>query len=154
GGGAGYLGTAYNPFEVEGAGSGQMRVRGVSLPPGFSLQDLEDRNKLLEDMDRSFKPLDESSDTVAGLDKFHQQALDVLRADKTKKAFDLNTETPALRNKYGQDPLGIGLLAARRLVEAGVRFVTVSFGGWDTHGQNFQSLRQRLVPPVDRSLAT
>src|SRR5439155_12335101 len=77
----------------------------------------------------------------------------VLRADKTKKAFDLNSEPASVRAKYGADSLGNGLLAARRLIEAGVRFVTVGFGGFDTHGQNFQALRQRLLPPVDRSLS-
>jgi hypothetical protein len=147
---AGFLGTAYNPFQVEGSGQ-TMRVRGVSLPQGFTLDDLENRNKLLEDMDEKFKELDKSSDAVSGLDKFHQQALDVLRADKTKKAFDLNSEKTELRAKYGLDNFGNAMLAARRLVEAGVRFVTVSIGGWDTHGQNFQNLRTRLLPPVDRS---
>jgi hypothetical protein len=151
-GNAGYLGTAYNPFQVEGSGQ-NMRVRGVSLPQGFTLQDLEDRNKLLEDMDSAFKPLDQSSDTTAGLDKFHQQALDVLRADKTRKAFDLNSESPELRAKYGPDGFGNSVLASRRLIEAGVRFVTVTLGGWDTHGQNFQNLKQRLLPQVDRSLS-
>jgi hypothetical protein len=153
-GGAGYLGTAYNPFEVEGTpGSATMRVRGVSLPTGFSLDDLENRNKLLEEIDSGFKALDQSADSVAGLDKFHQQALDILRADKTKKAFDLNTESQSLRQKYGLDNFGQGALAARRLIEAGVRFVTVSLGGWDTHGQNFNALRTRLLPPVDRTLS-
>jgi hypothetical protein len=151
-GNAGYLGTAYNPFQVEGSGQ-NMRVRGVSLPQGFTLKDLEDRNKLLEDMDSSFKPLDQSSDTVAGLDKFHQQALDVLRADKTKKAFNLDSEPGDLRAKYGADGFGNAVLASRRLIEAGVRFVTVTLGGWDTHGQNFQNLKQRLLPQVDRSLS-
>ncbi len=154
-GGAGYLGTAYNPFEVEGnPGGGNLRVRGVSLPNGFTLDDLENRNKLLEEIDTKFKKLDESADTVAGLDKFHQQALDILRADKTKKAFDLNAEPQALRTKYGTDGFGQGALAARRLIQAGVRFVTVSLGGFDTHGQNFQALKQRLLPSVDRTLAT
>src|SRR5437868_3611917 len=76
-GGSGYLGTAYNPFEVEGApDKGQLRVRGVSLPQGFSLNELENRNKLLENLDSSFKALDQAGDVAAGLDKFHQQALD------------------------------------------------------------------------------
>ena len=151
-GGAGFLGTAYNPFTVEGSGQ-NMRVRGISLPQGFTLRELEDRNKLLEDMDSGFKKLDASSDTAAGLDKFHQQALDVLRADKTKKAFDLNSERGELRAKYGADGFGNAALAARRLIEAGVRFVTVTLGGWDTHGQNFQALRTRLLPQVDRTLS-
>jgi hypothetical protein len=154
-GSAGYLGTAYNPFEVEGnPGNGSLRVRGVSLPNGFTLDDLENRNKLLEDIDTKFKKLDESADTVAGLDKFHQQALDILRADKTKKAFDLNSEPQALRTRYGTDAFGQGALAARRLIQAGVRFATVSLGGFDTHGQNFTQLKQRLLPSVDRTLAT
>jgi hypothetical protein len=151
-GGAGYLGTAFNPFQVEGSGA-TMRVRGVSLPQGFTLKDLEDRNKLLEEMDEPFKALDQSSDTVSGLDRFHQQALDVLRADKTKKAFDLNSEPGEVRAKYGSDSFGNGVLASRRLIEAGVRFVTVTLGGWDTHGQNFTQLKQRLLPQVDRTLS-
>jgi len=155
-GNAGYLGTAYNPFEVEGnpGGNGTLRVRGVSLPNGFSLEDLENRNKLLEEIDGKFKALDQSADTVAGLDKFHQQALDILRADKTKKAFDLNSESSAVRAKYGPDAFGQGALAARRLIEAGVRYVTISLGGWDTHGQNFTQLKQKLLPPVDRVLSS
>jgi hypothetical protein len=152
---AGYLGTAYNPFEVEGnPGNGQLRVKGVSLPTGFTLDDLEARNKLLEEIDGKFKDLDQSADTVAGLDKFHQQALDILRNDKTKKAFNLNSEPQALRTKYGTDGFGQGALAARRLIEAGVRYVTIGIGGWDTHGQNFQALKTRLLPQVDRVLST
>src|SRR5262249_21657347 len=152
---AGYLGTAYNPFEVEGnPGNGQLRVKGVSPPTGFTLDDLEARNKLLEEIDGKFKDLDQSADTVAGLDKFHQQALDILRNDKTKKAFNLNSEPQALRTKYGADGFGQGALAARRLIEAGVRYVTIGIGGWDTHGQNFQALKTRLLPQVDRVLST
>jgi len=153
-GGGGYLGTAYNPFEVEGQpGSKNMRVRGISLPTGFSLEDLENRNKLLETIDSSFRTLDEAADLAAGLDSFHQQALDILRSDKTKKAFDLDQEPAALRARYGQDNFGQAALAARRLIEAGVRFVTIGTGGWDTHSNNFTSLKQRLLPPVDRTVS-
>ena len=152
-GNAGYLGTAYNPFEVEGnAAAGQLRVKGVSLPQGFSIEDLEDRNRLLESIDSKFKALD-SADAVSGLDRFHQQALDILRADRTKKAFDLQSESQSVRARYGNDAFGQSGLAARRLIEAGVRFVTITLGGWDTHGQNFQALKQRLLPPVDRTLS-
>jgi len=153
-GGGGYLGTAYNPFEVEGQpGSKNMRVRGISLPTGFSLEDLENRNKLLETFEASFRTLDEAADLAAGLDRFHQQALDILRSDKTKKAFDLDQEPPALRARYGQDSFGQAALAARRLIEAGVRFVTIGTGGWDTHSNNFTTLKQRLLPPVDRTVS-
>jgi len=153
-GGAGYLGTAYNPFEVEGAaGRGTMRVRGISLPTGFTLDELDNRNKLLETFDASFKAVDKT-DIGAGLDKFHQQALDILRSDRTKKAFDLSVEPASLRAKYGEDAFGQSALAARRLVEAGVRFATIGIGGWDTHQNNFTSLKTRLLPPVDRVVST
>jgi len=155
---AGYLGTAYNPFAVEGMGNGKKgsgtpTVRGISLPAGFSLHQLEDRNKLLEGFDHGLKALDESADVVEGLDAFHKKALEILRSDKTKKAFDLAQEPQALRERYGQNPFGQGALAARRLVEAGVRFVTISIGGWDTHGKNFEALSKRLLPQLDETLS-
>ncbi len=153
-GGAGYLGTSYNPFEVEGAaGRGQLRVRGISLPNDFSVSDLDDRNQLLENFDAGFKALDKSADVAAGLDKFHQQALDILRSDKTKKAFDLDSEKQSVRDRYGRDNFGQSALAARRLVEAGVRFATVGTGGWDTHNNNFQSLKTRNLPLLDNVLS-
>jgi hypothetical protein len=157
-GGAGYLGPACNAFGVEGnAGGGKqagnMRVRGISLPPGFSLEDLEKRDKLLNGFDQGFKQLDTKGDIVEGLDEFHKQALDILRSDKTKKAFDLGIEKESVRASYGQNPFGQGALAARRLVEAGVRFVTISTGGWDTHNQNFNSLKTRLLPNLDTTLS-
>jgi len=152
-GAAGYLGSAYNPFEVEGgANRMQLRVQGVSLPDGFSVSDLEYRNRLLESFDEKFKALDDA-DLPASLDKFHQQALDILRSDKTKKAFDLEKEPKEVRERYGQDALGQSALAARRLVEAGVRFVTLGLGGWDTHAGNFRTLSTQLLPQLDGTLA-
>jgi Protein of unknown function (DUF1501) len=158
-GGAGYLGAAYNPFGVEGGGAGKngappnMRVRGITLPQGFTLEDLEKRDKLLAGFDKGFKQLDEKGNIVEGLDAFHRQALDILRSDRTKKAFDLAQEKPALRESYGNTTFGQGVLAARRLVEAGVRFVTISLGGWDTHNQNFTNLKTKLLPSLDTTLS-
>ncbi|MGH7222404.1 MAG: DUF1501 domain-containing protein, partial [Gemmataceae bacterium] len=95
-GSSGYLGTAYNPFLVEGNGGGKgrkgggsMRVRGIQLPNGFTLEELEKRDKLFKGFDETFRSLDRSADLVEGLDSFHKQALEILRSDKTKKAFDL-----------------------------------------------------------------
>jgi hypothetical protein len=161
-GGAGYLGTAYNPFVVEGmagggkggkGGGAKLRVRGITLPNDFSLEELADRDKLLSGFDRTFQAVDRSADLLDGFDSFHQQALDILRSDRTKKAFDLEQEPTAVRERFGQNPFGLGALAARRLVEAGVRFVTVSLGGWDTHGQNFQRLSKTLLPQLDQTLS-
>jgi hypothetical protein len=151
--GAGYLGTAYSAFEVEGNPErGQLRVQGVSLPTDFTAEDLARRDKLRNTFDVTFKALDEA-DLPASLDKFHQQALDILRSDKTRKAFDLEKETKTVRDSYGRGALGQSALAARRLVEAGVRFVTIGLGGWDTHGGNFQTLSGRLLPQVDQTLS-
>ena len=151
--GAGYLGTAYSAFEVEGSPErGQLRVQGISLPADFSSDDLARRDKLRNTFDAAFKALDEA-DLPASLDKFHQQALDILRSDKTRKAFDLEKETKEVRDNYGRGPFGQSALAARRLVEAGVRFVTIGLGGWDTHAGNFQTLSGRLLPQVDQTLS-
>src|SRR5262249_28381012 len=99
GGSSGYLGTAYNPFIVEGsAGMGRkgsaptLRVRGIQLPTGFTLKELEDREKLRAGFDSSFKAVDKSADAIDGFDAFHKQALEILRGDKTQKAFDLEQE--------------------------------------------------------------
>jgi hypothetical protein len=158
-GGAGFLGTGYNPFMVEGGGGGgkgamNLRVRGISLPNEFSLEDLDKRDQLLQSFDKGLKTLDTSGDLVEGLDSFHKQALEILRSDKTKKAFNLGNEKQELRDAYGPTPFGQGALAARRLIEAGVRFVTVTLGGWDTHQQTFNNHKTKLQPQLDTVLAT
>ena len=150
---AGFLGTAYNPFEVQGNPErGKLTVPGVALPDGFSLKDLENRTKLMRTFDEGFKTLDRE-DLPASLDRFQQQALDILRSNKTRKAFDLRAEPASLRDGYGRSPFGQSALVARRLIEAGVRFVTIGLGGWDTHGNNFGILRGQLLPQLDQTLA-
>jgi uncharacterized protein (DUF1501 family) len=158
GGTAGYLGTAYNPFIIEGGAGGKgtagnLSVRSVQLPTGFSLEDLENRDALLKGFDSTFKGVDRNADAVDGLDAFHKEALEILRSDKTKKAFNLAQENAETRKRYGENPFGQGALAARRLVQAGVRFVTITLGGWDTHGKNFDALKTRLLPQLDTTLS-
>jgi len=155
---AGYLGTAYNPFIVDGAGGNgggknSLRVRGIQLPTGFTLEELENREKLRDSFDTTFKQLDRSSDTLDGFDAFHKQALEILRSDKTKKAFAVDEESSSTRERYGANGFGQGALAARRLVEAGVRFVTITLGGWDTHSQTFNAHKSRLLPQLDQTLS-
>jgi Protein of unknown function (DUF1501) len=150
--GPGYLGPAYGPFEVEGEPiRGTFQAHGVSLPSGFSLSDLESREVLRGRFDRGLRAL-ESTDTLAGLDRFHRQALEILHSDRVRVALDLAREPEVVRDDYGRSPLGQGTLAARRLIEAGARFVTLGVGGWDTHGDNFRALRDRLLLPLDRAL--
>jgi hypothetical protein len=160
---AGYLGTSYNPFIIEGsnagkrkdeAAGGNLRVRGISLPNGFTLHELDNRDKLLQSFDQGLRAIDGSDDLVGGLDTFHQQALDILRSDRTKKAFDLASEPASLRESYGTDNFGQGVLAARRLIEAGVRFATVSVGGWDTHQKTFELHKKERQPLIDKAIST
>ncbi|CAN5604625.1 DUF1501 domain-containing protein [soil metagenome] len=159
-GGAGYLGTSYNGFSVESNGGAKekgdkssFRVRGVSLPNNFSLSDLDKRDALLNTFDESFRTLDKNNDLVEGLDTFHKQAIEILRSDKTRKAFNLGEEPSSTKDKYGSTPFASSAIAARRLIESGVRFVTIGIGGWDTHGQNFKNLKETRVPPLDQTLS-
>jgi uncharacterized protein (DUF1501 family) len=152
-GAAGFLGSAYNPFAVStGAGRGPARVEGVALPDGFTPSQLADRDALRGAFDARFRSLDES-DLPAGLDRFQQQAVDILRSDRVRQAFDVSKETDAARESYGRGGFAHSALTARRLIEAGVRFVTVGLTGWDTHAGNFRTLRQQLLPQLDRALA-
>jgi hypothetical protein len=149
---AGYLGPALGAFEVEGEpGRGELQAHGVSLPPEFSLRDLDDREALRARFDRGLRALD-AAGLMASLDGFHRQALEILRSDRVRSALDLTRERDATRDDYGRNRLGQALLAARRLIEAGARFVTIGSGGWDTHSDNFRALRDRLLPPLDRAL--
>jgi hypothetical protein len=155
---AGYLGPAYNPFSLEvletpGGGEAVVDPRGVMLPAGFTLDQLENRDGLMRSFDRAFEAADRRSDLVDGLDTFHRGALDILRSPRTRAALDLRREAAPVRARYGQTQLGQGCLAARRLIEAGARFVTVSTGVvWDTHVQNFPELRTQL-PALDQPLS-
>jgi hypothetical protein len=151
--GLGYLGPAFGPFEIEGDPvRGTLQAHGVSLPAGMSLRDLEKRDELRARFDQGLRALD-SIDVMAGLDGFHREALEILRSDRVRAALDLAREPDRLRDEYGRAPLGQGALAARRLIEAGARFVTLGFGGWDTHAGNFRTLRDRLLPTLDKALS-
>jgi uncharacterized protein (DUF1501 family) len=125
----------------------------VQLPNGFTLDELEQRDRLLQSFDQGLRALDRSTDLVDGLDTFHRQALEILRSDRTVRAFELHQESQRIRAMYGESPFGQAALASRRLIEAGVRFVSFSVGGWDTHSQNFVSLRSRLLPQLDQILS-
>jgi hypothetical protein len=153
-GSAGFLGIACNPFEVPAGtrGGGRPRLDGIALPDGFTVSQLESRRRLQDRFDVHFRALDDA-DIPATLNRFQQQALDILRSDRTRRAFDLDQESSSARESYGQTPFGQSVLTARRLIEAGTRFVTVGLGGWDTHANNFGSLRGQLLPQLDRALA-
>lgn len=152
--GAGFLGPAFNPFRVSNLGEQvAIDLDGVTLPERLSLESLSSRRTLLKTFDRKFRNEHASADVELTLSRFQAEALDILTSDRIARAFDLTREPEAMLDNYGRGQLGRHALAARRLIEAGARFVSLSAPGWDTHAGNFTSLRQ-LAPPLDRALAT
>lgn len=150
GGVAGFLGDQYNPFVLPGdASNPAFTVRDVTMPGGVDRPRFERRMKVLDAVDTWQSQMESAPTALEATDTFYQKAYNLITAPQAKKAFDLNAEDPRLRDRYGRHSLGQGCLLARRLVEAGVRFVTVTDGGWDTHTNNFKSLRDRLLPRLD-----
>jgi hypothetical protein len=150
---AAYLGVAYNPFSV-GADPSQnnFSVRNLTLPNGLSLSRLDSRRALLKSIDTLRRESDQSG-LMEGLDAFTQKAFEMVTSPAAQRAFALDREDAELRDRYGRNKMGQSLLLARRLVEAGVTFVTVDAGGWDTHANNFESLRKKL-PEFDQGWGT
>jgi Protein of unknown function (DUF1501) len=162
---ASFLGKAYDPFFVAGnPNSSRFQLPELSLPSSLPMERLDDRRGLLKMIDRQGE-LMSWNETARGIDAFYDRALTMLAAPRVKQAFDLGKESPKLRDQYGRTSYGQSCLLARRLVEAGVRFVTVYYsnsignsgkgeGGWDTHGDNFNILKGRLLPDTDRAVPT
>jgi hypothetical protein len=139
----GYLGVAHRAFTPGGEG-----LQNLSRPSGVDHRRTGDRRSLLSRFDNIRREID-SSGTMRGLDAFADRAFDMVSSGTVRRALDLSREEPRVRDRYrGLE----AFLTARRLVEAGVGCVTLAIGGWDTHGQNFTTLRQQL-PQVDRGVA-
>jgi hypothetical protein len=160
---ASFLGKPFDPFFVARDPSrSDFRLPELSLPSSLPIDRLDDRRGLLRMIDEQTELL-EWSQTARGIDAFYDRALTMLASPKVKRAFDLSQEPPALRSAYGKTSYGQSCLLARRLIEAGVRFVTVYYsnsiggkgnGGWDTHADNFNQLKDRLLPNTDSALST
>jgi hypothetical protein len=152
--GGGYLGGEYNPFISGDPNVSGYRVRDLTLPVDVDWQRVNDRSFLLKQMDAKFRSIDTKGDMEA-MDAFHQKAYDLMRSPAAKKAFEIDQEPEKIRELYGRTPVGQGCLLARRLVEAGVRFVTVAKGwlNYDTHGDNFNIMKKTLLPEFDRAYA-
>jgi hypothetical protein len=144
--GAGYLPGAYSPFSVGGDPSrADYRVRDLDAPEGVSFDRFDRRRTMLETID-GFSRGVEASPATAGRDAFYEQAYRLMTSPAAKKAFDLGQEPDAVHNRYGRGKLGAGCLLARRLVEAGSRFVTVVDNGWDMHTGIFKALPDAQFP--------
>ena len=160
---ASFLGKAYDPFYIgQDPNEKGFRLPELSLPGTLSMDRLDDRRDLMRMIDSQTR-LMETSETARGIDAFYDRALAMLASPRVKQAFDLSLEDDKMRDAYGRTTYGQSCLLARRLVEAGVRFVTVYFsttignatsGGWDTHGENFKGLKNRLLPMTDQTVPT
>jgi hypothetical protein len=154
GGVAGFLGEQYNPFILPGDPSSPgFTVRDVSLAGSIDRARFDRRRRVLEAVDTWQAKMESAPGPLEATDAFYQKAYSLITAPKAKKAFDIASEDPRLRDRYGRSPIGQGCLLARRLVESGVRFVTVTDGGWDTHQNNFTSLEKRLLPRLDSGVS-
>jgi uncharacterized protein (DUF1501 family) len=150
GGVAGFLGDQYNAFEViDDPSAANFKVRDLSVAAAEQKR-LERRYAMLTAMDHYQKTVEENAQAVKARDIFYEKAHGLITSPAAKRAFDLDQEPDRVREAYGRNPLGQSCLLARRLIEAGVHFVTVTDGGWDTHQNNFRSLKDRLLPRLDR----
>lgn len=152
-GGSGYLSSAYAPFSVgDDPARDQFAVRDLNLPGDVSDERYHRRLAALETINRPFTERAES-DAVAAMDTFYQRAYDLIGSEHAREAFNLQKEPGKVRDRYGRNAAGQRLLLARRLVESGARFVTLTYGGWDHHQQITQNMR-RLLPSLDRGFST
>ena len=152
---AGYLGVQYAPLQTGSTPTiGQpYTVRGLRLANGLTVAEVEDRQKLLNEIDRKFRGLETQNDLVQGLDRFNEQAYKMITSARARTAFDISKESPQFSKNFGRTALGSSCLLATRLVEAGVPFVAINSGGWDTHRDGWNNLKNRLLPPLDESLS-
>ncbi len=156
---AGFLGPVYEPLQVtKDPNQPDFRVSEIELPAGLSLAELENRQTLLSRINSQMT----AAPSAAGqgsMSAFYQRAFDLLRSDGVRRSFDINQEEPRVRERYGRNIHGQSALLARRLVESGVRFVSVydkvtnGLDNWDTHVNNFGRLKDQLLPPCDTAFS-
>jgi hypothetical protein len=153
---AAYLGVAYNPFTPgSDPNDPNFQVRDLQLTPRVDLGRFRNRRELLKGLDTLRRDVDIHG-AAAGYDRFYQDAFEIITSARCREAFDIHKEETRLRDRYGRDSNGQSVLLARRLVEAGVTFVTVNLGaslGWDTHSNNFEALKTANLPMYDRAVA-
>jgi arylsulfatase A-like enzyme len=142
----------YDPFVITAdPNAASFQVPGLKLPSDIPLHRLEARKNLLGQFEAH-------QAIAASYDRFQQRAIDLVTSSSAQRAFALDEEPPALRDRYGRHIHGQSLLLARRLIEAGARLVEVNWHQdhqtfWDTHGNNFRRLKDQLMPPVDQGFS-
>ena len=153
-GGPNFLGARYAPFVVpDNPSTKEFRVRDVTPPLGFEVARVDDRKALRVKVDRFKRIADKAAgDPALALDEYYAQGYDLMSSPEAQKAFDIHSEPEKVRDAYGRTPFGQRALLARRLVEAGVPFITLNEGGWDNHETLFDSYDKRM-PPFEASIA-
>lgn len=158
----GFLNSAYNPFSLGSdgdPGNPSFTVKDLALPKGLADRRFERRRVMLERINRDFVDRTRSEQFEA-VDHFYERAYAMVTSPESRRAFNLSLESEKLRDRYGRNSAGQGLLLARRLIESGVRFVSLNFpaamigsaGAWDLHIDGHQLMRD-LAPPIDRAFA-
>ncbi len=152
---AGFLGPEYDPMCIPDPSKPDFQIADLSLPKSVSAAAVENRQGFLQMVDRRYRKLVDGAEH-AQMDGFSAQAWKMLLNPGVREAFDLSKESEKVRDRYGRDAVGQSALMARRLVEAGTRFVTAAgfhSNSWDTHAKNDEGHRDRLCPPLDRTLS-
>lgn len=154
--GPGFLGASLAPFYPGGdPANPNFQVRDLNSPSYMTPEKEERRRALRQVVDEAFKQHEKSSDTAKAIDSFYNRAYSLLSSNEARAAFDLKKEPNELKDAYGRNHFGQSLLLSRRLIEAGVRFTTVTLGGWDNHSDIFRDngLKGHL-PMFDQGMAT
>lgn len=150
--GSGYLSSAYGPFAVgSDPADGNFKVKDLVLPGGLTVERFEKRKTMLQAVDAHFRNL-EKSDALDAMDTFYQRAYALISSAEAREAFNMNAEPDKVKDAYGKNAAGMRMLLARRLVEAGVRMVSLTFGGWDHHDNIAGAINSQL-PPFDQAFA-
>ncbi len=151
--GTGYLSSSYAGFSLgSDPADGNFQVRDLQLPGGVDDKRFTTRRRILDSVNEYFRSKEES-DSLQALDSFYERAYSMISSEKAREAFDINKEPAEVRDRYGRNQAGARLLLARRMVEAGVRFVTTTYGGWDMHNNIDGSIKSQ-VPAIDQAYAT
>jgi hypothetical protein len=151
--GTGYLSSSYAGFSLgSDPADKNFRVKDLGLPGGVDGTRFEKRRRMLDVVNGYFREK-EKSDSLDALDTFYDRAYSLISSQQAREAFDMAKEPDAIKDEYGRNQAGMRMLLARRLVEAGVRFVTLTYGGWDMH-ENIQNGMKTQAPALDQGFAT
>src|SRR5262249_11054067 len=153
--GSAYLGAGAAPFVIDAdPNAPDFAVPDVLPPAGIAADRLEDRERLLKSVDRFQKSAESRANkNTEAIGPVQRKALELMTSPAAKKAFDIAAETPKLRDEYGRTSIGQCCLMSRRLIEAGVRCVTIDHSNYDTHEDNFKTLKSGLLPNLDAALS-